>query len=274
MAIVLKRDSELARISKRIKRKEKIRKATEPIRRFLDKILFVLFTLCIIAFTTFVCYAVIQAIKDIHQIGAYITCGVVVILGVCFEIRAGKVCLGKKENKKPDPQIKGAEGEEAVTKYIEENFSNDYYLLNDINVRCNGKSSQFDHILVGPQGIFCLETKNYSGSYSPSGESWMFYNGTGRAYMESPQYQSFYHASVLAELMHKEKRKIIPLVVFANKKAKYNGGNKPCPVIYFDKLKEEVCSHDNVYSKKEMKKIAKKILSLDVGISRFKEKKR
>ena len=68
--------------------------------------------------------------------------------------------------------IYGALGEQKVVKAIE-NLSDDYFLINDIDVSFSPaiynrnendyiKSVQIDHILVGPSGIFLIETKNWS----------------------------------------------------------------------------------------------------------------
>lgn len=39
-------------------------------------------------------------------------------------------------------------------------------LLNDVFIRSCGKESQIDHILIGPSGVFVIETKNYGGTIS------------------------------------------------------------------------------------------------------------
>jgi len=68
--------------------------------------------------------------------------------------------------------IYGALGEQKVVKTLEA-LSDDYYLINDFDItffnaiynkRDNEyiKSVQIDHILVGPSGIFIIETKNWS----------------------------------------------------------------------------------------------------------------
>lgn len=68
--------------------------------------------------------------------------------------------------------IYGAIGEQKVVKTLE-NLSDDYYLINDFNVAFSPaiyhkqeneyiKSVQIDHILIGPSGIFIIETKNWS----------------------------------------------------------------------------------------------------------------
>jgi hypothetical protein len=41
-------------------------------------------------------------------------------------------------------------------------LSDDYYLLNDLYLRDGG--GDIDHIVLGPNGVFVLETKNWSGT--------------------------------------------------------------------------------------------------------------
>lgn len=68
--------------------------------------------------------------------------------------------------------IYGAYGEQKVVKTLEE-LSDEYFLINDFTVSFSPaiynrqeddyiKSVQIDHILVGPSGIFLIETKNWS----------------------------------------------------------------------------------------------------------------
>jgi hypothetical protein len=68
--------------------------------------------------------------------------------------------------------IYGSIGEQKVVKTLE-NLSDDYYLINDFNVTFSPAiyhkqeneyimSVQIDHILIGPSGIFIIETKNWS----------------------------------------------------------------------------------------------------------------
>ena len=69
--------------------------------------------------------------------------------------------------------IYGAIGEQKVVKTIESCLSDEYYLINDFDVKFSKaiynrqendyiKSVQIDHILVGPSGVFLIETKNWS----------------------------------------------------------------------------------------------------------------
>ncbi len=68
--------------------------------------------------------------------------------------------------------IYGALGEQKVVKVLE-TLPDDYYLINDLSVSFSPaiynrqeneyiRSIQIDHILVGPSGVFLIETKNWS----------------------------------------------------------------------------------------------------------------
>ena len=52
---------------------------------------------------------------------------------------------------------------ENKAKSIFEKLSDDYYVLNDLSIEVEGKTSQIDNIVVGSNGIFVIETKNVNG---------------------------------------------------------------------------------------------------------------
>ncbi|MGE5305668.1 MAG: nuclease-related domain-containing protein [Alphaproteobacteria bacterium] len=69
----------------------------------------------------------------------------------------------------------GMRGELAVTKELK-SLPDDYVLLNDLFLP-NGRGN-IDHFLLGPNGLFVIETKNYSGNVKCDGDRW-FINGHG-----------------------------------------------------------------------------------------------
>lgn len=68
----------------------------------------------------------------------------------------------------------GKRGELAVTEALKKSLPDDYVLLNDL-VLPNGRGN-IDHLVVGPNGLFVIETKNYSGRIKCLGDQW-FVNG-------------------------------------------------------------------------------------------------
>ena len=60
---------------------------------------------------------------------------------------------------------KGAVGEWAVSGKIERliKTNSDYHLFNNVILKALGGTTQIDHILISPYGVFVIETKNYKG---------------------------------------------------------------------------------------------------------------
>jgi len=57
----------------------------------------------------------------------------------------------------------GLTGERTVVKNISDKLSSDYSIFNDVLLKDGKRSGNVDHIIVGPTGIFVMETKNNKG---------------------------------------------------------------------------------------------------------------
>lgn len=60
------------------------------------------------------------------------------------------------------PQEKGKRGE-AIVKGILSQLPVEYHVLNDVVLQTEKGTTQIDHVVVSPFGVFIIETKNYSG---------------------------------------------------------------------------------------------------------------
>lgn len=60
------------------------------------------------------------------------------------------------------PMWKGKYSEKLVYNKISE-LSDEYFIFNDLLFESNGRSTQIDHIIVSPYGVFVVETKGYKG---------------------------------------------------------------------------------------------------------------
>ena len=69
---------------------------------------------------------------------------------------------------------KGIIGESIVADYLNQ-LSDDYYIFND--VKFPGSYGNLDHIVIGPNGIFVIETKNYKGFYIVKDKEWFYKTG-------------------------------------------------------------------------------------------------
>src|SRR3989344_2294368 len=64
----------------------------------------------------------------------------------------------------------GLEGEDLVVQHLQ-NLNDDYFLIND--VKLPDSRGNIDHVILGPNGIFVIETKNYSGQLICNGDEWI-----------------------------------------------------------------------------------------------------
>lgn len=62
-----------------------------------------------------------------------------------------------------NPATRGKRGEKKVGRIIGKTSKKQQYVINNLILVVDGKSSQIDHIVINPRGIFVIETKNYSG---------------------------------------------------------------------------------------------------------------
>jgi hypothetical protein len=114
--------------------------------------------------------AVVCFVLAILSVGAirYIQIPGVGFLAVVFAIGAFKANFRRWGN-----WHVGKRGELAVTECLR-SLSDDYVVLNDLTFP-NGNGN-VDHLVIGPNGIFVLETKNYAGLVKCRGDEW-YVNG-------------------------------------------------------------------------------------------------
>jgi hypothetical protein len=60
----------------------------------------------------------------------------------------------------------GVRGERNTAKQLHY-LSDDWYLFNDLLIAFDKKESQIDHVLVGPRGVFIIESKYWNGDIFP-----------------------------------------------------------------------------------------------------------
>lgn len=84
-------------------------------------------------------------------------------LGTLFSFFIAVYAFGQYRNWK-----KGMAGEKQVSKTLRE-LDDSYYLLDDVKLSNHGN---IDHIVLGPNGIFAIETKNYRGKVTCEEDEW------------------------------------------------------------------------------------------------------
>ena len=104
-------------------------------------------------------------------------------------------------------------------------LSKKYRILNDITILLpQGKTSQIDHVLVSPYGIFVIETKNYQGLITANEEDGMWLQGFSRNNYRfySPIRQNEGHIRSLKYLLKSHEYPMMNIVGFVGK-ADFNG---------------------------------------------------
>ncbi len=99
--------------------------------------------------------------------------------------------------------FKGDKGEKIVSRHIE-SLPAGYYIFDDVTIP-NGRGN-IDHLVIGPTGIFVIETKNYSGSFQIYGDKWKRRNGFSYSPIKSaPGRQAKINSRDLNELLNSKK---------------------------------------------------------------------
>jgi hypothetical protein len=107
---------------------------------------------------------------------------------------------------------KGAVGEYEVGAELER-LSDDYSVFNNVNTSTFGN---FDHIVVGPTGLFAIETKNWKGSIAANGAGELTKNGRDSS---TPHVQNFFRRAMqlkdqVVALTHFEDARVQCVMVF------------------------------------------------------------
>ena len=111
-------------------------------------------------------------------------------------------------------QIVGWFGEYWTKEALRNLPKNKYKILNNIFIKVKDYTSQIDHIVVSPYGIFVIETKQYNG-YITGGKydkNWVRYAGKNKYYYTNPIRQNYGHVKSLAKLLHTDESKLINIV--------------------------------------------------------------
>jgi hypothetical protein len=155
-------------------------------------------------------------------------------------------------------------GEKQVTKLLSSGLGDDYVLLNDLYLR-NG-AGDIDHIVLGPSGIFVLETKNWSGEITCRGDEW---ERTGRSnFKASPSLQVKRNAAKIRRIIDSSSVLKLPgvwvegILVFTNNHSTLHLNNPTVPVLKLPQLVNYITSQrsSSVITPQQLETIGKEIL--------------
>ena len=115
--------------------------------------------------------------------------------------------------------LKGKAGERQVSNTLQKLNPRYYTILNDIYIRIDkGKTSQIDHLVISPKGIFVIETKNYTGWIlgNEQNQQWtqVIYKNKEKFY--NPIWQNFGHIKAVKDFLGVSDIPFYSIIVFNN----------------------------------------------------------
>ena len=110
---------------------------------------------------------------------------------------------------------RGMRGERKVADALKR-LDDSYYVFHDVVI--GPHSSNIDHIVVGPNGIFVIETKNYSGEIVCEGDEWYRVYGWDKVRIKSVSVQAKRNAAIVGGLLRRKgvHKWVQPLIVFTD----------------------------------------------------------
>jgi hypothetical protein len=160
----------------------------------------------------------------------------------------------------------GAEGENRVTEVLRSELNDEYYLINDVlYINDRGNKENIDHVVLGPKGVFAIETKHYSGKVTCKGSDWRIPFPFGR----SPSSQAKGNAVWVSKAIKSSgvfatlNVWVKPIVVFSNPDVELEADHPEVEVVKLDKLVTFITSYDDNgynFSPEQLKLMARALL--------------
>lgn len=164
-------------------------------------------------------------------------------------------------------KVKGFFGETAVKIYLSRLDKDKYKILNDVLIpNSKGTTSQIDHIIISPYGVFVIETKNYSGWIlgSENTYKWTQVIYKRKEKLLNPIIQNKGHVKALQELLIDYPNDIYhPIVTFSTKATLKVAVTSD--VVYNTKLMQTIKKYNKeILSMKEVEEIYNLILNANI----------
>lgn len=167
------------------------------------------------------------------------------------------------------PKLKGYLGERTVVKQFEKLELEGYKILNNIMIPTSRGTSQIDHVILSPYGIFVVETKNYKGWIfgSENADTWTQVIYKRKTTFRNPIKQNWGHIYALREVLNDFKKiNYTPIIVFAGN-AELKRVDVKTDVIYPSELYGAILNHRGFeqLSPADIDKIYKHLNSISIN---------
>ncbi|MGA2675718.1 MAG: nuclease-related domain-containing protein [Methanobacterium sp.] len=157
---------------------------------------------------------------------------------------------------------KGARGEKLVANHLSK-LPKEYITINDVKIP--NLVGNIDHVVVGPSGIYAIETKNYSSCYFADEDYWYYCNSRQKA-KTNPAKQAKIQALKLNEFISEQAENTLnrlyvhPIVVPINSNLIFFQEIESYSIVFPDKLVEFISKKHNNFNSNDVE-IVTKILS-------------
>ena len=150
-----------------------------------------------------------------------------------------------------------------IINYLRNSLDDSYYLINDIRL---SPHQNIDHIVIGPTGVFVIETKNYEGEIVCNKDVWViryYAGGEIKDYtIKSPTKQVKRNALKVKKTLEKINPDIWinAIVVFTSNNAILHLKDCSVPILKISELSEYIKSKRKLLSPQQVKTIGRFIL--------------
>lgn len=157
-------------------------------------------------------------------------------------------------------KVTGDQGELVLSSVLK-SLPECYHVMNNILIKTKQGSTQIDHVIVSPYGLFVVETKNYKGMIFGDmvGKVWTQVLSNGHFTVYSPVLQNAGHIRHLSKAIQVSSNFIYGAIVFTS--GQVNLSNVACPFCYtVDMLYDCILSFNRqIFSDKEVIAIIRRI---------------
>ena len=164
-------------------------------------------------------------------------------------------------------KVSGDYGEYSISSVMH-SLPQHYHVINDVLLKTKKGSTQLDHVIVSPFGVFVIETKNHKGMIVGDccGKVWtQVLRGKGKFTFYNPVKQNEGHIRNLCKNIRLHERFVAGMIVFTNESVNLN--NVACGFCYnIQSLYDAILSYDvQILSDRQVNKIIDRIDKVNIS---------
>lgn len=171
-----------------------------------------------------------------------------------YEERDSKLKNTKSDQNEWERKEVGNKGENSVRNVLKvlNSEKQDFHIINGVVLKCDDETREFDHIVVGKTGVFCLETKAFgmkngeddkASLFIDPGDKWIIRKNGNNKDLTSPTEQMRAEELLLEKVLKNHIIDVHPVLVLSNKKIFVKNNIKlSYDIVKIDELVEYITS--------------------------------